>query len=426
MAAGEAAFCISAQGMDKMSGPQTPTTSISSTALSNPGDGPVMATYGPKTLAFVRGEGCWLITNEGQRYLDCGSGIAVNVLGHAHPKLVAALTDQAGKLWHTSNLYEIEGQEALAAKLVGATFADVVFFCNSGAEACEGAIKTARRHHFVNGAPERHRIITFEGAFHGRTLAALSAAGNPKHLDGFGPEMPGFDHVPFGDSAAVEAAIGEETAAIMVEPIQGEGGIRVLPTETLTELRALCDDHGLLLILDEVQTGVGRTGHLFAHQASDVTPDIMAVAKGLGGGFPIGALLATNEAAKGMTAGTHGSTFGGNPLATAVAGTVLDIVTEPGFLQAVKDKALRFKQGLAAVKDTHAPLIEEVRGSGLMLGLKLTCDPADLVKAALNEQLLLVGAADNTVRILPPLTIDDGDISEALSRLDQALKSLST
>jgi len=412
--------------MDKMSGPQTPTTSLSSTALSHPDDGPVMATYGPKPLAFVRGEGCWLIANDGQRYLDCGSGIAVNALGHAHPRLVATLTDQAGKLWHTSNLYEIEGQETLAAKLVGATFADVVFFCNSGTEACEGAIKTARRYHHVNGAPERNRIITFDGAFHGRTLAALSAAGNPKHLDGFGPEMPGFDHVPFGDVAAVEAAISDATAAIMIEPVQGEGGIRVLPENVLNEIRALCDENGLLLILDEVQTGVGRTGHLFAHEASEVTPDIMAIAKGLGGGFPIGAVLATHEAAKGMTAGTHGSTFGGNPLATAVAGTVIDIVTEPGFLQAVHDKALRFKQGLAALKDMHGALIEEVRGSGLMLGLKLTCEPADLVKAALSQHLLLVGAADNTVRILPPLTIDDGDISEALSRLDQALQSLSS
>jgi len=384
-----------------------------------------MATYGPKTLSFVRGEGCWLFTKDGQRYLDCGAGIAVNALGHAHPDLVATLTTQAAKLWHTSNLYEIEGQESLAAKLVAATFADVVFFCNSGAEACEGAIKTARRYHYVNGAPERQRIITFEGAFHGRTLAALSAAGNPKHLDGFGPEMPGFDHIAFGDHKALEAAINDETAAIMVEPVQGEGGIRVVPNQCLDGLRSLCDDHGLLLIFDEVQTGVGRTGHLFAHQATDITPDIMAVAKGLGGGFPIGAVLATHDAAKGMTAGTHGSTFGGNPLATAVAGTVLDIVSDPEFLHAVNDKALRFKQGLAALKDTYGGLIEEVRGEGLILGLKLTCAPANLVGAALNEHLLLVGASDNTVRILPPLTIDDSDISDALSRLDRALKSLS-
>lgn len=385
-----------------------------------------MATYGPKSLAFVRGDGCWLETKDGERYLDCGAGIAVNALGHAHPKLVAALKAQAEKLWHTSNLYEIEGQKTVAAKLVAHTFADVVFFCNSGAEACEGAIKTARRYHHVNGAPERHRIITFEGAFHGRTLAALAAAGNSKHLDGFGPEMPGFDHVPFADVDAVDAALGDETAAIMIEPVQGEGGIRVLPHETLTELRALCDANGVLLILDEVQTGMGRTGHLFAHQTNGVTPDIMAIAKGLGGGFPIGGVLATHEAAKGMTAGTHGSTFGGNPLATAVAGTVLDVVTEPGFLEAVQEKALRFKQGLAALKDTHASLVEEVRGTGLMLGLKLTCEPADLVKAALDQHLLLVGAADNTVRILPPLIIDDGDISDALSRMDRALASLAT
>ena len=385
-----------------------------------------MATYGPKALSFVRGEGPWLITANDERYLDCGSGIAVNALGHAHPKLVAALTEQAGRLWHTSNLYEIEGQETLASKLVAATFADVVFFCNSGAEACEGAIKTARRYHHVNGAPERARIITFTGAFHGRTLAALSAAGNPNHLDGFGPEMPGFDHVPFADLEAVEAAIGEATAAIMVEPVQGEGGVQVLPADVLAGLRALCDTHGLLLILDEVQTGMGRTGHLFAHQAGDVTPDIMAVAKGLGGGFPIGAVLATHEAAKGMTAGTHGSTFGGNPLATAVAGAVLDIMSEPGFMQAVQDKALRFKQGLAALQDRHRGVIEEVRGTGLMLGLKLTRPPSDLVAAAANEHLLLVGAADNTVRILPPLIIEDSDISDALNRLDRALQHLST
>lgn len=385
-----------------------------------------MPTYGPKAASFVRGEGCWLITNDGERFLDCGSGIAVNALGHAHPKLIAALTEQANKLWHTSNLYEIEGQQALAEKLVANTFADVVFFCNSGAEACEGAIKTARRYHHVNGAPERNRIITFEGAFHGRTLAALSAAGNAKHLDGFGPEMPGFDHVPFCDMDAVAASIGDETAAIMVEPVQGEGGIRALPDGALQSLRELCDQHGLLLILDEVQSGVGRTGHLFAHQAGDVTPDIMASAKGLGGGFPIGAVLATSEAAKGMTAGTHGSTFGGNPLAMAVAGTVVNIVSQPEFLQSVKDKALRFKQGLAALKDNHASVIEEVRGEGLMLGLKLSCAPANLVAAALKENLLLVGASDNTVRILPALIIEDDEISDALAKLDRALNRLAT
>lgn len=409
-----------------MSAPQTPTKSHSSTATSDPGSGPVMATYGPRALAFERGEGCWLMTSGGERYLDCGAGIAVNALGHAHPKLVAALTEQAGKVWHTSNLYQIEGQEALAAKLVAATFADVVFFCNSGTEACEGAIKTARRYHHVNGAPNLNRIITFDGAFHGRTLAALSAAGNPKHLDGFGPEMPGFDHVPFADLSAVEAALTEKTAAVMVEPVQGEGGIRALSTDILTGLRQLCDAHGALLIFDEVQSGMGRTGHLFAYQATDIKPDIMAVAKGLGGGFPIGAVLATQDAANGMTVGTHGSTFGGNPLATAVAGAVIDIVTEPGFLDEVRTKALRFKQGLAALKDTHPTVIEEVRGSGLMLGLKLTCPPADLVTAARDEKLLIVGAADNTVRILPPLVIDDGEISDALSRLDRALNRISS
>lgn len=407
-----------------MSAPKTPTTSSSSTDTSDPTLGPVMATYGAKPLAFDRGEGCWLITKDGTRYLDCGSGIAVNALGHANPDLIAVLNEQAQRLWHTSNLYEIESQQNLAERLVAATFADVVFFCNSGTEACEGAIKTARRYHHVNGAPERNRIITFEGAFHGRTLAALSAAGNAKHMDGFGPEMPGFDHVPFGDIEAVEAAISDATAAIMIEPIQGEGGVRLFPEGFFETLRQLCDDNGLLLIVDEVQTGMGRTGHLFAHQATSIEPDIMAIAKGLGGGFPIGAVLATREAAKGMTAGTHGSTFGGNPLATAVAGKVVEIVSEPAFLKEVQTKALRFKQGLAALKDAYPDVIEEVRGTGLMLGLKLKCPPADLVTQALQQNLLLVGAGDNTVRILPPLIITDEEISDALSRLDAAVSGI--
>ena len=382
----------------------------------------VMATYARHDLVFERGEGAWLITSAGDRYLDFGSGIAVNVLGHAHPRLVAALTEQAEKLWHTSNLYRVAGQERLAERLAAATFADRAFFCNSGAEACEAAIKAARRYHYVSGHPERWRIITFEGAFHGRTLATISAGGNAKHLEGFGPPIEGFDHVPFADIAAVEQAIGPETGAIMIEPVQGEGGINVAPAEFLRGLRELCDQQGLLLILDEVQSGMGRTGKLFAHEWAGVTPDLMAIAKGIGGGFPLGVLLATEEAARGLTAGTHGSTFGGNPLATAVGNTVLDAVLEAGFLEAVQGKALRLKQILAGIADQHADLVEEVRGQGLIMGLKLkNVQVADLVKASVNENLLVVGAADNVVRLLPPLNIKDEEIAEAGERLSRAL-----
>ena len=382
----------------------------------------VMATYARHDLVFERGEGAWLITSAGDRYLDFGSGIAVNVLGHAHPRLVAALTEQAEKLWHTSNLYRVAGQERLAERLAAATFADRAFFCNSGAEACEAAIKAARRYHYVSGHPERWRIITFEGAFHGRTLATISAGGNAKHLEGFGPPTEGFDHVPFADIATVEQAIGPETGAIMIEPVQGEGGINVAPAEFLRGLRELCDRQGLLLILDEVQSGMGRTGKLFAHEWAGVTPDLMAIAKGIGGGFPLGVLLATEEAARGLTAGTHGSTFGGNPLATAVGNTVLDAVLEAGFLEAVQGKALRLKQILAGTADQHADLVEEVRGQGLIMGLKLkNVQVADLVKASVNENLLVVGAADNVVRLLPPLNIKDEEIAEAGERLSRAL-----
>jgi acetylornithine/N-succinyldiaminopimelate aminotransferase len=382
----------------------------------------VMATYARHDLVFERGEGAWLITSAGDRYLDFGSGIAVNVLGHAHPRLVAALTEQAEKLWHTSNLYRVAGQERLAERLAAATFADRAFFCNSGAEACEAAIKAARRYHYVSGHPQRWRIVTFEGAFHGRTLATISAGGNAKHLEGFGPPTEGFDHVPFADIAAVEPAIGPETGAIMIEPVQGEGGINVAPAEFLRGLRELCDRQGLLLILDEVQSGMGRTGKLFAHEWAGVTPDLMAIAKGIGGGFPLGVLLATVEAARGLTAGAHGSTFGGNPLATAVGNTVLDAVLEAGFLEAVQGKALRLKQILAGIADQHADLVEEVRGQGLIMGLKLkNVQVADLVKASVNENLLVVGAADNVVRLLPPLNIKDEEIAEAGERLSRAL-----
>jgi acetylornithine/N-succinyldiaminopimelate aminotransferase len=387
----------------------------------------VMGTYARQDVVFARGEGSWLYTTVGDRFLDFGSGVAVNALGHAHPRLIAALTAQAQKLWHTSNLYRVEGQETVAERLTELTFADRVFFCNSGAEACEGAIKIARRYQYVSGQPERWRIVTFRGAFHGRTLTTLAAGGNDKYLEGFGPEADGFDHVAFGDHEGLLKAIGPETAAIMVEPIQGEGGIRSVPNQCLVGLRELCDKHGLLLVLDEVQTGIGRTGKLFAHELAGITPDVMAVAKGLGGGFPVGAILATAEAAKGMTPGTHGSTFGGNPLAMSVAGAVLDIITEPGFLDDVRDRALRLKQGMARLKDQFPELIDEIRGEGLLTGLKFLAhiQPADVVKAASAEHLLLVGAGDNTVRVLPPLNVTDADLSEGVERLSRALSRVS-
>lgn len=387
----------------------------------------VMATYARQDITFVRGEGSWLFTGDGESYLDFGSGIAVNALGHAHPHLVAALTGQAGQLWHTSNIYRSAGQERLAQRLCAATFADRVFFCNSGTEACEGAIKAARRYHYVNGRPERWRIITFQGAFHGRTLAALAAAANPKYLEGCGSTTDGFDNIPLSDPDALDAAIGPETAAIMIEPIMGEGGVRVVPADEMQRLRALCDEHGLLLILDEVQTGVGRTGRLFAHEHAGIEPDLMAVAKGLGGGFPMGAILATEAAASGMTAGSHGSTFGGNPLAMAVGNAVLDVVLAPGFLEEVSRKASRLRQSLAEIKDRFSGLVVEIRGEGLLTGLKLnpSVTPADFVKAALGEHLLLVAASDNVVRILPPLNIDEHDIVEGTGRIARALAQLS-
>lgn len=384
----------------------------------------VMATYGRQDIVFARGEGAWLETEAGARYLDFGAGIAVNALGHAHPHLVAALAEQARTLWHTSNLYRVAGQEALAARLAAATFADRVFFCNSGAEACEGAIKAARRYHFVSGRPERWRIVTCEGAFHGRTLATLAAAGNAKYLEGFGPEAPGFDHVPFGDLEAMRAAIGPETAAVMLEPVQGEGGVRVASAEYLEGARALCDEAGILLVLDEVQTGVGRSGKLFSYEWAGIAPDVMAVAKGLGGGFPIGAVLATEAAAAGLTPGTHGSTFGGNPLAAATANAVLDVVLEPGFLDEVEKKGQHVRQGLARLQERFPNLVAEVRGQGLLAGIKLKTEPLSVVKAALAERLLVVGAGDNVVRILPPLNVAEHEISEGLDRLERALAAV--
>ncbi len=380
----------------------------------------LLPTFARADLSFERGEGPWLITPEGERYLDFAAGIAVNSLGHAHPHLVEALQAQATKLWHVSNLFQIPEGEKLAQRLVEATFADTVFFTNSGAESLECAIKMARKHHAVNGNPERYRIVTFEGAFHGRTLATIAAGGQKKYLEGFGPKVEGFDQVPFGDHEALKAAIGPETAAILIEPVQGEGGVRSVPPQCLRGLRELCDAEGLLLIFDEVQTGVGRTGKLFAYQHSGVTPDIMAIAKGIGGGFPMGACLATAEAGKGMTAGTHGTTFGGNPLAMAVGNAVLDVVLKPGFLENVERVALLMKQRLAEIKDRHPGVIEDIRGEGLLLGIKAKVPNTDLVAALREEKLLSVGAGDNVVRFLPPLIIDDAIVTEAVKRLDRA------
>jgi acetylornithine/N-succinyldiaminopimelate aminotransferase len=383
----------------------------------------LLPTYARVDLAFERGEGSWIISTTGERYLDFTGGVAVNVLGHAHPYLVEALTRQAQKLWHVSNLFRIPEAERLAQRLCDVSFADLVFFCNSGTEAIEGSIKVTRKFQATSGHPEKYRIITFEGAFHGRTLAALAATGNQKYLEGFGPPVEGFDQVPFGDLDAVKAAIGPQTAGILIEPIMGEGGVRVVPNTFLAALRELCDQHGLLLLFDEVQAGIGRTGAFFAYQRTGITPDVMALAKGLGGGFPVGAVLATAKAASGMTAGTHGSTFGGNPLAMAAGNAVLDVVLEPGFLDRTRQAALLFRQRLAELKDHH-PSIAEIRGDGLLLGLRLNVPNNLMVDAARAENLLVVAAGDNVVRLLPPLNITDQDTREALARLDRAATAL--
>ncbi|KKL78515.1 hypothetical protein LCGC14_2024060 [marine sediment metagenome] len=384
----------------------------------------VLPTYNRAPLTFVKGEGTWLIEADGRRFLDLGAGIAVNALGHAHPALVKALTDQAQALWHTSNLYHIPQQEALAHRLVAETFADTAFFCNSGTEACELAVKMARKYFYEAGQPERVEIITFSGSFHGRSSAGIAAAGSEKMTKGFGPLLPGFVHLDLGDSDALEAAITDKTAAIMVEPVQGEGGIRAVPDVELQQMRALCDQHGLLLIMDEVQCGVGRTGRLFAHEWAGVTPDIMMVAKGIGGGFPLGAVLATEKAASGMTAGTHGSTYGGNPLGCAVGCAVLDVVVDEAFLAEVNRKAGLMRQRLEGLVAEHPEVFEEVRGAGLMLGLKCKVVNADVVTAGYANELITVPAADNVIRLLPPLTISDDEIAEAVTRLDAIAREL--
>ena len=384
----------------------------------------VMPTYARTPVSFERGEGAHLYATDGRRFLDFGSGIAVSLLGHSHPALVKAVQDQAAKLWHVSNLYEVPEQKALAKKLTDNCFADTVFFCNSGAEALEGTIKTARKYHSANGAPERYRIITFEGAFHGRTLATMAAGGQEKILAGFGPKTDGFDQVPFGDLTATKAAIGPETAGILVEPIQGEGGVRMAEHAFLKGLRKLCDDAGILLLMDEVQCGMGRTGKLFAHQWTDITPDVMGVAKGIGGGFPLGAFLATAEAAKGMVAGSHGTTYGGNLMAMAAGNAVADTVLADGFLENVQQIANRMKQGLASISDRFPTVFKGVRGTGLMLGLECVMVNGDVVAALRDQGLLTVPAGDNVVRILPPLVIGDAEIDEGLGMIETAATEL--
>jgi acetylornithine/N-succinyldiaminopimelate aminotransferase len=379
----------------------------------------VMPTYQRAPVAFSQGEGCRLTDRAGRRYLDFAAGIAVCVLGHAHPRLVAALTEQAGRLWHTSNLFEIPGQEALAARLAAHSFGELVFFGNSGAEANEAAIKIARRHHAATGHPERWRILGFEGSFHGRTLATLAAAGNPKNLHGFGPPVAGFDHAPFGDLEAAERLVGPETAAILVEPIQGDGGIRVPPPGFLAGLRELADRTGALLMFDEIQTGIGRTGPLFAHQRMDVAPDVMTLAKALGGGFPIGACVATQRAAAAMTAGSHASTFGGNPLAVAVGNAVLEIVTAPGFLAAVETAGAQLAAGLDALVARHPGLFEARRGVGFMQGLRCRAAVAPMVERLLQAGLVVAPANDQVIRLLPPLIARSAEIEEALAILDK-------
>jgi acetylornithine/N-succinyldiaminopimelate aminotransferase len=384
----------------------------------------LLPTYARIDVAFARGEGCWLEATDGRRFLDFGAGIAVCCLGHSHPHLVQALIDQGQKLWHVSNLFHIPEAERLAQRLVDNSFADYVFFTNSGAEALEGAIKTARKYQAASGRPERFRLVTFDGAFHGRTLATIAAGGNPKYIEGFGPKVEGFDPVPFGDLAAVEAAIGPQTAGVLVEPIQGEGGIRVPPKAFLRGLRELCDARGLVLVMDEVQTGMGRTGRLFAHEHVGVQPDILATAKGIGGGFPLGAFMATREAGKGMVVGTHGTTYGGNPLATACGNAVLDVVLAPGFLDQVARTGGLLRQRLAELRDTYPEVIAEIRGEGMMLGIRTVVPNTDFATAVRDQEMLVIPAGDNTVRLLPPLIAGEAEIGEAFTRLDKACSAL--
>ena len=384
----------------------------------------ILPTYGRAPMAFVKGEGSWLVDDQGRRFLDMGAGIAVNVLGHAHPKLVEVLQHQATQLWHTSNLYQIPNQQALAEKLVDNTFADTVFFTNSGTESMECAVKMARKYHYEKGNPERVNIIAFKDSFHGRSLGMISAAGAEKLTKGFGPLLPGFEQLAVGDHDALEAAVNETTAAILVEPVQGEGGIIPIPDQCLKGLRDLCDTHGILLIFDEIQCGVGRTGKLFAHEWAGIEPDIMAIAKGIGGGFPLGACLATEDAASGMVAGTHGSTYGGNPMACAVGGAVMDIVADDAFLASVNGKAGLFRQKLEGLVASHPDVFEDVRGLGLMIGVKCRVANIDVVLAGYDAGVLTVPGGDNVIRLLPPLNMSDAEIGLAVDLLDQAASAI--
>ena len=385
----------------------------------------IMGVYNRAPLAFERGEGCRLYSTGGEAYLDCVAGIAVNALGHAHPKLVGALTAQAQKLWHVSNVYRIPEQEALADKLCAATFADAVFFTNSGTEAVECALKTARKYHWKNGQPERIDVIGFEGAFHGRSYAAVFAAGNPAYTEGFGPPLPGYVRLPFGDMEALKAAVGPTTAAIIVEPVQGEGGCRSLGAAQLKDLRRICDEAGALLIYDEVQCGLGRTGRLFAHDWADgeANPDIMCVAKALGGGFPVGACLATAEAAKGMTVGSHGSTYGGNPLAMAVASAAFDEIVKPQTLAHVREVAGYLNQQLAGLQDRYPDIVLDVRGKGLLIGVKLAPNNREFMNLARDEKLLIAGGGDNCVRLLPPLVLSLDEAREAIEKFEKTCEA---
>lgn len=386
----------------------------------------ILPTYSRAALEFVKGEGTWLIERDGRRFLDMGAGIAVNALGHANPVLVAALTEQAGNLWHVSNLYQIPQQQELADRLVEATFADTVFFTNSGTEACELAVKMARKYWADKGTPERSDIITFTGSFHGRSSAGIAAAASDKMTKGFGPLLPGFVSLDWDDINSVAEHITNNTAAILVEPIQGEGGIRPLAANVLKNLRSLCDATETLLILDEVQCGMGRTGALFAHEWDNVTPDIMMVAKGIGGGFPLGAVLATQNAASGMVAGTHGSTYGGNPLACAVGNAVMKTITDDNFLAEVNRKSGLLRQSLEGLIAAHPDVFEEVRGMGMMLGLKCKISNMDMINAGYDNQIITIPAADNVIRLLPPLTISDDEITEAITRLDKAATQITS
>jgi acetylornithine/N-succinyldiaminopimelate aminotransferase len=383
----------------------------------------LMPNYARIDLAFSRGEGAYLFTDDGRKFLDFGSGIAVTALGHAHPHLVAALKAQIEKVWHVSNLYRVPQQERLAARLVEHSFADTAFFCNSGAEANEAGIKIVRKFHAESGHPERFRMITLEGAFHGRTLATLAATGSEKYLKGFGPKVEGFDQVAFGNLNELRAAITPATAGILVEPIQGEGGIRPASVDYLKALRAIADEFGLLLMFDEVQCGMGRSGKLFAYEWSGVAPDVMSLAKGLGGGFPIGACLATGRAAAGMTAGTHGTTFGGNPLAMTAANAVLDVLLEDGFLERVDQLARGFRTQLDTVAARHPKVFADARGKGLLLGLKCVVPNGDMQTRLREAGLLAVAAGDNVIRLLPPLTVGQAELDAALDMIERVARN---